>query len=400
MTIRHLHVIHSLDPDGGGPREAVKQLTAVAVKNGHNAEVLVTERPEPSWIREYDCPVHHVGPAYLKYGYAPRLAAWLKDNADRFDAVIINGLWQYHSFCTWRVLHRSTVPYYVFAHGMLDPWFKQQYPLKHLKKLMYWRWAEYRVLRDARAVLFTAEEERLLAGKSFEPYRANEWVVNFGVPAPLGDPARQRETFLQQFPQLVGKRFLLFLGRIHPKKGCDLLIEAFAAASRVDPQLRLVIAGPDQVGLKIGLTQLAERLGIADAVTWTGMLRGDVKVGALRAAEAFVLPSHQENFGIAVAEALACATPVLLSNKVNIWREVVGAGAGLVADDTLSGTVSLLHSWIALTPEQRQRMALNASNCFAAHFNVETAAVSLLQAIEHEVGPQTRETRSGPGAAV
>lgn len=399
MTIRYLHVIHSIDPRDGGPREGVKQLTSVGTKLHHHAEIVVTEPPDPSWTREYSCPVHYVGPSYLKYGYAPRLAAWLEENVSRFDAVVVNGIWQYHSLCTWRVLHRSPVPYYVFTHGMLDPWFKRRYPLKHLKKLMYWPWAEYRVLRDARAVLFTSEEERLLARESFRLYRANEWVVNYGVPEPAGDPVRQREAFLHRFPHLRDKRFLLFLGRIHPKKGCDLLVEAFAAVRRLDPALQLVMAGPDQVGLQRRLAQLAERLGVAAAVTWTGMIRDEVKTGALRAAEAFVLPSHQENFGIAVAESLACGTPVLISNKVNIWREVVEDGAGLAADDTLSGTIEMLQTWAELSADERYGMALKAFYSFATRFNVETAGESLLDAFERHTPPRRPTTPRRPAAA-
>ncbi|HUN24787.1 MAG TPA: glycosyltransferase [Steroidobacteraceae bacterium] len=390
MTIRYLHVIRSIDPRSGGPREAVKQLTAVASKLHQHVEIVVTEYPDPSWIGEYACPVHCLGPSYLKYGYAPELFRWLRNNASRFNAVVVNGIWQHHSLCTRRALRGSGVPYYVFTHGMLDPWFKRQYPFKHLKKLLYWPWGEYRVLRDARAVLFTSEEERRLARESFSLYRANEWVVNYGVPEPAGDPVLQRELFLRQFPRLRGKRFLLFLGRIHPKKGCDLLIEALAAVRRLDPALQLVIAGPDQAGLQRGLTRLAERLGVAGAITWTGMIRDDTKIGALRAAEAFVLPSHQENFGIAVAESLACGTPVLISNKVNIWREVVEDGAGLAADDTLSGTIEMLQTWAGLGPEERHHMALKAFDSFATRFNVEAAAESLLDALEHHAEPRRR----------
>ena len=398
MTIRYLHVIHSIDPASGGPREGIKQLTSVASQLNHHAEVVVTERPEPSWSREYSCPVHYAGPSYLKYGYAPRLTSWLKEHADQYDAVVVNGLWQYHSLCTRQALHGTKVPYFVFTHGMLDPWFKREYPLKHLKKQLYWPWAEYRVLRDARAVLFTSEEERQMARESFNLYRANEWVVNYGVPEPKGDPEAQREAFLQQFPKLRGKRFLLFLGRIHPKKGCDLLIEAFAAIRPLDPQLQLVIAGPDQVGLQGTLEQLAVKLGVDNAITWAGMLRGDVKTGALRAAEAFVLSSHQENFGMAVAESLACGTPVLISNKVNIWREVVQDQAGLAAPDTLPGTIELLQTWIDLGPQERHRMAHNAFQSFANRFNVETAAESLLDAIEHHGANRLARVRSNTDA--
>jgi glycosyltransferase involved in cell wall biosynthesis len=389
MTIRYLHVIHSIDPRSGGPREGIKQLTAVALHLNHTAEVLVTERPDPTWVAEYACAIHYAGPSYLKYGYAPRLVGWLKDNAHRYDAVVVNGIWQYHSLCTWRALHGTATPYFVFTHGMLDPWFNREYPLKHLKKLMYWPWAEYRVLRDARAVLFTSEEEKRLARQSFGLYRANEWVVNYGVPEATGDPEAQREAFLRAFPQLRGKRFLLFLGRIHPKKGCDLLIEALAAVRPMDPALLLVMAGPDQVGMRANLTQLADRHGIADAVIWTDMLRGDVKTGALRAAEAFVLPSHQENFGLAVAESLACGTPVLISNKVNIWREVVQDHAGLAAEDTLQGTIELLQTWIEMSSEERHQMARRAFDSFATRFNVEAAAESLIAAIVRHSVPSS-----------
>jgi glycosyltransferase involved in cell wall biosynthesis len=189
---------------------------------------------------------------------------------------------------------------------MLDPWFKRTYPFKHLKKWAYWPWANYRVLRDAKAVLFTTEQERQLARQSFWLYQADEVVVGYGTSAPPGAAEKQRELFLSSFPHLRGQLILLFLSRIHPKKGVDLLIEAFAASAPRDWGLQLVIAGPDQVGWQSKLQHRAVELGIADLITWPGMLTGDLKWGAFRAAHLFCLPSHQENFGIVVAEALAC----------------------------------------------------------------------------------------------
>jgi glycosyltransferase involved in cell wall biosynthesis len=371
----------------------VKQLSSAAVRFGSQVEILSLDSPGKFDASDFDCPVHCIGPAYLNYGFAPKLAGWLRRNVSRYDAVIVNGVWQYHGFATWRMLRNNpAIPYFVFTHGMLDPWFRRRYPLKHLKKLLYWPWAEYRVLRDACAVLFTCEEERLLARQSFTRYRVHEAVVNYGTRRPTGDPASQRELFLRKFPQLRGKRLLLFLGRIHPKKGCDLLVEAFAAVVNSDPSLHLVIAGPDQVGLKRSLVERAELLGVASAISWTGMLSGDIKTGALLAAEAFLLPSHQENFGIAVAEALACGLPVLISNKVNIWREIAGDRAGLVNDDTLPGTVQLLQQWLALTVAERAAMAERARDCFARRFEIEAAAHSLVGVMER--APEERRTKA------
>ena len=97
------------------------------------------------------------------------------------------------------------IPYFVYTHGMLDPWFKRTYPLKHLKKCFYWPWGEYRVLRDAKAVLFTCEEEKLLARQSFGLYQAHEVVVSYGTNGPTGDAEAQRAAFLAQYPALAGK---------------------------------------------------------------------------------------------------------------------------------------------------------------------------------------------------
>jgi glycosyltransferase involved in cell wall biosynthesis len=319
-----------------------------------------------------------------------------------YDAVIVQGIWQYSSFGVWRALRGTATPYFVFPHGMLDPWFKRTYPAKHLKKLLYWPWAEYRVLRDAAAVLFTSEQERLLARESFSLYRCNEVVVNYGTAAPAIDLADAREDFFHAFPQLRGKRLLLFLGRLHEKKGCDLAIRAFAAARKSaagGQPLHLVMAGPaaDEKYLahlkRLSQTELSAESGNSP-VTFTGMLGGSQKWGALSAADAFILPSHQENFGIAVAEALACGTPVLISKEVNIWREIEADQAGYAEDDDLFGTTRVIERWLATPEEVRAVMRGNARECFARHFEIHRATDSLLEALVSRAAaaPQNRHS--------
>src|ERR1043165_6384839 len=337
-----LHVTHSIDPAAGGTVEFITQCSLAMMDQGHHAEVVSLDDPNSAFIRNAALPTHAFGPGFLGYGYCSKLVPWLRKHASSYDAVIVHGLWQYSGLGVWRALRKSSTPYFVFPHGMLDPWFNRTYPAKHAKKIPYWWLAERRVLRDARAVLFTCDEEGLLAQQSFSGYRCNEVTVNFGTRDPQGDRAAQKAAFIERFPELSGKRYLLFLGRIEEKKGCDLLIQAFAEAARHDPQVLLVMAGPDRTGWRASLEALAERAGIAQKILWTGMLMGDEKWGAISGAEAFVLPSHQENFGIAVAESLACSVPVLISNKVNIWRGIQEDGAGLVADDTLDGVSAML----------------------------------------------------------
>ncbi len=381
-----LHIINSVDPASGGPAEGVRQLGTSLASQGDRVEVASLDSADAAHVKQFPLPVYALGPGTLKYAFSNRLIPWLRTNHSHYDAVIVNGVWQFHSFAAWRTLRHSATPYVLYTHGMLDPWFKTQYPLKHAKKWMYWPWAEYRVLRDAQAVLFTSEEERLLARKSFWLYRCNEVVVNYGTAEPAVDSRRDLQEFFAAYPQLRTKKLVLFMGRIHPKKGCDLLIEAFAKTLADQPEWCLLVAGPDQVGWQSKLCELADRLGIGSRIVWTGMVRGAVKWGALRAAEVFVLPSHQENFGIVVAEALAVGTPVLVSDKVNIWREIHTDGAGMVGKDTLAGTCDLLRTYLELSEEKRLKMRWNARECFEKRFQIRQAAASLRRVLVNVTG--------------
>lgn len=372
-----LHVISSVDPSGGGPVEGVKQIGAILTGQGHGVELASLDPPTASYVKEFPLPVHPLGPATSQYAFSSRFVPWMRANRSRYNVVVVNGIWQYHSFGAWCALHNTETPYVVFTHGMLDPWFKKQYPLKHLKKWIYWPWGEYRVLRDAKAVLFTCEEECRLARDSFWLYRCNEVVVNYGTSRPKGDPDAQRKEFFARYSELQGKKLVLFMGRIHPKKGCDLAIEAFAKILGPRRDWHLVIAGPDQVGWQKRLQDRAVQLGIGSHLTWTGMINGTMKWGALRAAEVFLLPSHQENFGIVVAEALAAGVPTLISNKVNIWREILADCAGLVSEDALEGTCALLQSYLEMSEEEKLAMRQAAYDCFDRRFEIRKAAESL-----------------------
>jgi len=361
--------------------EGVLQMARVHQKRGVYVEVVCFDEPDASFLQNLPLKVHGLGKGFFKYGYNSRLTPWLRENVHKFDAVVINGIWQYHSFGTWRVLRTSNVPYFVYTHGMLDPWFKTAYPLKHLKKCIYWPWSDYRVLRDAKAVLFTCEEESILAPKSFSRWSANSRVVKYGAATPPQDSDRVRTFFLQKFPELTNTRNFLFLSRIHEKKGCDLIIEAFSRVAGFVPDLRLIMAGPDQCGLVEGLKEQAGRLGVADRIVWPGMLQGDMKWGAFYASELFVLPSHQENFGIAVAESLGCGVPVLISDKVNIWREIQADGGGLVGNDDAQDTEANMRKWLAMSSAQREEMSRRAHEIFSERFTVEQMTGSLMQTI-------------------
>ncbi len=375
-----LHIISTLDPAAGGPAEGVRLLLSQADENW-TGEVVTLDTPDAPFLSGLPFPVHAVGPITSVYGYSRNLLPWLRANRSRFDGFLLNGMWQYCGLATM-LAARNYLPYMLFAHGMLDPYFKRRFPLKHVKKILYWYPVEFWVLRRAWRVLFTTESERVLAGQSFALSSWRAAIVPYGIDIP-GTP---RETNIAAFhaavPALNGKRFIVFLGRIHPKKGCDLLIEAFCTLASSDPQLHLLMAGPDPDRWGDTLRTLAVKAGAADRIHWPGILRGPAKWGAFLAAEAFILPSHQENFGIAVAEALACGCPVLLSDQVNIGSVIGGSGCTYIEPDTKEGTVNLLRRWVTTPRPEREQMAKAATVCFQERFDLRESVRTIQHLFE------------------
>jgi glycosyltransferase involved in cell wall biosynthesis len=389
--VRILRLITSSNPDHGGPIETTHRFGQIWAGKGHRQDIATMESADAAFLPDYPGTIYRLGEApgrgpRSRYRFAPKAVPWLKENLPRYDAVIVSGLWRYTARAARRALVGGPVPYFVYPHGMLDPYFSQTNPAKHWIKQVSWLFAEGPLLNNATRVLFTSDEEAERARGVFRPYTLHPAVIGYGTAdVPPADPA-QAAAFREAVPALGDRRFLLFLSRIHAKKGCDLLVQAFAEAASRMTGVDLVIAGPDQSGLVASLKALADRGGVGNHVHFPGMLQGAAKFGAFRSCEAFILPSHQENFGVVVAEALACSRPVLISDKVNIWREIVADGSGLVEPDTLDGTRNLIARFCALSPDEREEMSCRARHSFIERFDAERAADALIALIERETG--------------
>jgi glycosyltransferase involved in cell wall biosynthesis len=367
-----LHVLRSLNPADGGPAEVVRQICLAHAEAGEAAEVVTLDPPMAPWLAGWPVPIHALR-GRGGYGWTPELEPWLRKRAVNFAGVFVHGLWQWQGAGTLRGLRNTGTPYFLFPHGMLDPWFRGAHPWRHARKALYWRMMERRVLSEAAAVVFTCEEERDLGRETFRPWQPQrEAIVSLGTRTPPGAQSELAARFFLRFPELRGQRLLLFLGRLHEKKGCDLLL---AALRKVRPPMHLVLAGPcaDE---RFGAHLRALAAGLP--VTFTGPVYGEDKWAALAAAEVFALPSHQENFGIAVTEALASGLPALLSRKVNIWREIVEDGAGFAETDTAEGTARLLEQWLLA---DRNAMRAAAARCFSERFDIRRTAANLVALI-------------------
>lgn len=377
-----LHIIASVDRKGGGPVQALIQ-TIENLPSDQSLETISLDSPDSPFVRDFPGTVHCVGPGFGRYGYTSKISRWIKDNSYRFDAAVIHGLWNHASIGGWLGCRKSKLPYVVFTHGMMDPWFRKKYPIKHIAKQVFWA-IQGRVLKDASSVIFTCEEEKRLASGVFFGFDYSPRVVAFAAPDAMPRSQDEYMAFQSAVPRLAGRPYLLFLSRIHEKKGCDLLIQAFAKATTRE-DLQLVMAGPEHGALGQRLRRLADTLGVGERVHWAGMIQGISKAGAFRGAEAFVLTSHQENFGIAIAEALAYAKPVLITDKINIWREVEAGGGGIVAPDTIEGAVQLISAWENMSFYEREIMGRSARLVYENFFTIEAAVNDLTDTVNDAV---------------
>lgn len=385
-SLKTLHIIPSIEARYGGPAEALKRLATELRLCGHSVDIVCLDasaHADKTDDAAFDRVVrlgHYAG----KYALSFRLVRWLSRHGRQYDAIVVDGIWQFHSAAAVFSLRPRNIPYFVMPHGMLDPWFNAGHPLKYAKKLVYWLFVERHVVGGAKGVLFTTESERELARKAFPLYRANESTMTIGTAPPPSIGASEVEKW-RASGSSDNKKLILFLGRIHEKKGCDLLIRAFHEIRHAAGDYRLVIAGPDNNGLASKLRREAEQLGLAESITWLDMVKGIDKWSLLKAADVMVLPSHQENFGVVVAEALACGVPVLLTDKVGIWQEVVADGAGLADEDTQEGVTRLLMQWTRLPETEKTAMRAAAKQCFEHRFHVSRVAQNYIALMSGQI---------------
>lgn len=415
-----LHIVDTLNAEKGGVSQAVLTMAFEIARAGIMNEVVTLDIADDV-VPKRLFPVSCLGPSSSLWSYSDKLLPWLGENLARFDTVIVHGLWLFQTYAVRKALrlyvkHMTSKmlkpSLYIMPHGMLDPYFQRatQRKFKAIRNWLYWKIIEGKVVNSADGLLFTCKEECVLASIPFSPYRPKrELVIGLGIIEPPEYQVKMENEFIKACPEVRNSPYLLYIGRIDKKKGVDLLVQAYQKLVSensihvltkenvlIDNSLfqgkegtstfpMLVVAGPGldmAYGKKLQDLVRASPL-LRDKIIFPGMLTGNAKWGAFYGAEAFILPSHQENFGIAVVEALACSKPVLISKQVNICLEIKQEYAGIVEEDTEAGTFRLLDSWMKLPEVQRLQMEKQAKKCYNKHFALDAATSRLINAISY-----------------
>lgn len=314
-----LHVIPSVSERSGGPATAIVPMCRALMQQGVEVQILSTtdglsETPNSN---EYKgVPAIFFEPQLgASFKYSRPLASWLSSNIKSFDLAHIHAVFNHSSIAATHACRKAGVPYIIRPLGTLDPWSMTQ---KSLRKRLFWHLSGKRMLHSAAAVHYTSEVEKLSTERLLG--------LNHGRVIALGIDSNGSHSNGRR-----GEPYVLVLSRLHPKKGLDVLIDAFVSLIQAGKlsNWRLVIAGdgpPDYVSkLKGAASEQSDR------IEFTGWLDSDKKHAMLDGASLLALPSHQENFGLCVMEALSHSVPVLVSPDVNLATEIVSANAGWIA---------------------------------------------------------------------
>src|ERR1043165_303831 len=317
-----LHVIPSVDERSGGPATAIVPMCRALMQQGIEVLLLSTTAGLPAEVRQGEVVDHKGVPAIFfqaqlgeSFKYSRPLSSWLRANIRDFGVGHIHAVFNHSSVAAAHVCQKSGIPYVIRPLGTLDPWSMTQKPLR---KRLFWQISGRVIMDHAAAVHYTSEAEKLSTESSLGLNHGR--VIPLGVEVVAGNSNRKP----------AGDPYVLVLSRLHPKKGLDVLIDAFLSLVQ-KPQFarwRLVLAGDGPVDY---VSMLKARAGANERITFTGWLDGDEKNAVLSGASLLALPSHQENFGLCVMEALAQSVPVVVSPNVNLAAEIAAANAGWIA---------------------------------------------------------------------
>lgn len=373
------HIIPYMHPAAGGPPVVVDRLSCELAARGHDVRVVTTDLfgdGDRAWTtagkRPYAMDVFPTV-AGNYYGFGTRFWREIRQSVRKSDVVHVHTLWTFASLAATRACLRAGTPYLVMPHGMLDP---NSVRRGWLKKQAYGRLLEWPLLRRARGMCYTHVEEERLATMTCE-HLPRGYIVELGAESPPDcERSELRAEFLSRYPQLADTTNVVFLGRVHEKKGLDLLIPAFERVSRNRPDARLLIVGPGEPNYVASIREEAARRGLDGRVTFTGVLYGRDKWAAMAASDLFILPSYQENFALAAVDAIRGGLPVLLSRRVNLWSDIEDAGAGKACDTTVDSVAQALED--CLGDLNWRKAAVQAGrDLLAKRFNWSTTAARL-----------------------
>jgi len=374
--LRIVQVIASINEATGGTAVSVTGLAASLARQGERSSIVALDYPRLGPLRPAGPAEVHLQPASFLArhcgGFSPAFLRLLARVARDADIVHNHGLWLFPNRYARIAAERAGVALVTSPRGMLEPWSRNR---ARLKKLIAWQLYESANVRGATAFHATSDEE----ARSIRAcgVRAPIAVIPNGVGAPTSLTGARAAELRASLPGVGQKRYVLFLSRLHPKKGLELLLDAWRLIHDELRDVHLLIAGSDRTGYRATLEAKARDLGISDSVTFAGWIDGDLKGAAFANAEVFVLPSFSENFGTVVAEALSHGLPVITTTATP-WKELAERRCGWCIDIGVAPLARSLREALTLSSHDRAEFAERGRALVRDRFSWERIASDMV----------------------
>ena len=381
--IKVLRIISTLNPQKGGPAKAIIDNSLAMINQNIKVDILTCDRTSSKFYKSKYINIINQGPSFFgNFYFSYNLFFWLLKNKKNYDFFILHGIWDFKNIVAFMLLNNN---YSVFVHGSLHPAQGKGFFNKAKKKL-YWLIFEKRNLLKSKSLLLTSNKEKAQLDDTFVDTKGIKKVfVKYGILKSNPNKKILLSKFNKKFPFLKNKSFYLYLGRLHKQKGADIIIEAVNKI-KLNSNIKILIMGPF-IGSKFEnkLKLLVKKYKLEKQIFFSNAQFGDIKWGAIYSSKAMLLPSHGENFGISLVEAMSAGKPVLTTFKVNINDIIIKYNAGLISRDNLTNFSKILLQFQTLNKKKKNQISNNALKCFKDNFDISSNHNSLSSYIKKEI---------------
>ena len=381
--IKILRIISTLNPESGGPQASIIKSSNSLVDGGFEVDVLVSDKKNYINNKKNKFNIIKLGIENRSYNFSFKIIDWIKKNKKKYDFFIIEGIWEFNSLLARLYIKKN---YFIITHGQLDPYFAENI-FKRLKKQVYWALFEKKNLINSNGILVSGSNEIKMIKNTFVNTKGIK-VHNVGYSYNLNiindEKKNYKKIFDNKFPKLKKMKFILFLGRIHHKKGCDILLDAILRVKDLNNYKFLIVGFSNRLNKYENyiLKKINSNKRLYTSVFTSKFVSNDLKVACLKMCEATILPSRGENFGVSVTETLSVGKIPLITNKVGIFNEIKKYNSGIICNDNHLSVAIMIKKFINFKKKTLMKYKKNSKRCFKDIFDINVENNKLIKIIK------------------
>jgi len=380
-----LRIISTLNTTIGGTARIATDQSNELVKRGYKVDILTLDKKKYNKNEKFYFKLINLGINKKKNIFSLTFFLWILKNWKKYDVFLIDGIWEFSTIVASFFLKKK---YFVFIHGQIDQYFSSEF-YKKIKKKIYWKLIEKKNLLNSKSVILSGEAEQKMFKNTFVDTKNIPFkTINYGISKfNFFNLEKKLKKIKKKHKKILEKKYILFIGRIHPKKGCDIFLKALEK-TKVPNNYNIVIAGflfnnnnfENQILNKIKKNKYSSKifcLPFQDRIN---------KFALIKFSECTILPSRGENFGISVVESLMMGRIPILTNKVGVYKKIKQSSAGIICKCNKNSISESLNYFFSISNKIKKKIEKNTKNCYSKNFSMDKTINDLEKLIENKKG--------------